>query len=492
MSGQDVPNSLAFQSRDLESFRMSISQLAVILVCGIELVSAKEFRMTPKSKLKPILKEAEAGDVIILEDGTWKDVKLRFEGLVGTEGKPIQIRAESPGKVVMTGSSQVRVSGSHIVVSGLSFLNPNGEADVFEFRTHDERLAHFSRITDCSFEQTQKGSDKKSLWVNVYGTNNRVDHCYFAGKQNKGTTLVVWVTETPGRHRIDHNYFGRRPVLGGNGGETIRIGISDTSEHSSGTVVEQNYFYRCNGEGEVVSNKSCENVYRYNLFERCEGALTLRHGHRCLVEGNVFLGQKEEGTGGVRIIGSDHQVLNNYFESLRGDAERAAVSFMNGIPESPLDGYAPVKNAFIAHNTLIDCKVSFEFGVSASEKISVAPSGCVVSHNVFAPGKWELFRVQEKPHDFRWLGNKYQKGKTRGADLVEIERVKIEFVRGEDGLLRPTEVDQLLANERSEVRLDLDGELRSSWIAGCDDPATVVVNRKIKSTSGTSWKKNLK
>ncbi|MDB4525422.1 polysaccharide lyase 6 family protein, partial [Akkermansiaceae bacterium] len=313
-------------------------------------------------------------------------------------------------------------------------------------------------------------------------------HCYFAGKRNKGTTLVVWVTEDPGSHRIDHNHFGPRPELGGNGGETIRIGISDTSEFNSGTIVESNYFEKCNGEGEVVSNKSCENIYRYNLFDRCEGALTLRHGHRCVVDGNVFLGHQESGTGGVRIIGSDHRVINNYFEGLRGDAERAAISLMNGIPESPLDGYAPVRKALIAHNTIIDCKVSMEFGVSASKKISVAPESCRVSHNVFLPGKWELFRVQAKPRDFTWTGNKHQSGKTRGADLVSIERVEIKLTRGSNGLLRPSEAGELKTKEKSGVVTDVDGEPRDSSIAGCDDPSTAVTNREIAKSAGPSWR----
>lgn len=451
--------------------------------------SAREFRLAPGSELKPVFKKAKAGDLIILENGVWRDVKLRFDQLIGTADKPIHIRAESPGKVVMTGASQVRISGEYITVSGLSFLNPEGVSDVFEFRSHDERLAHHCRITDCSFEQTQPGSEKKSLWVNVYGTNNRVDHCYFAGKQNKGTTLVVWVTETPGAHRIDHNHFGPRPVLGGNGGETIRIGDSESSEMNSRTIVEENYFEKCNGEGEIVSNKSCENIYRHNLFERCEGALTLRHGHRCLVDGNVFLGRKADGTGGVRIIGSDHRVTNNYFESLRGDAERAAISLMNGIPDSPLDGYAPVKGALIAHNTIIDCKVAMEFGVSASKKISAAPSGCRISHNAFLPDKWELFRVHAKPQDFTWSGNKYQEGKTRGADLVEIERVNVQLERGSDGLLRPTDSGVLKTQEESGVETDIDGQERDSKIAGCDDSATKIVSRKISDSAGPSWLK---
>ena len=453
------------------------------------ILAAKEIRLTPKSELKAILKEVEPGDSLILTNGIWKDVKLRFERVMGTIDAPIYIRAESPGEVVLTGTSQMWLSGEHVTVSGLSFLNPEGVSDVFEFRSHSERHAHHCRVTDCSFEQTESTGKKTSRWMNVYGTHNRVDHCYFAGKQNKGTTFVVWVAEKAGSHRIDHNHFGPRPKLGKNGGETIRIGTSESSKLVNRTVVELNYFERCDGEGEVISNKSCENIYRYNLFERCAGALTLRHGDRCLVDGNVFLGHEKEGTGGVRIIGEDHVVTNNYFESLRGDAERAAISLMNGIPDSPLNGYAPVRKALIAHNTVIDCKVTMEFGVSASKKVSVVPADCRVSHNAFIPGKWELFRVHEKPANFTWVGNKYQSGKTRGADLVNIERVDIKLSRGLDGLLRPLAAGSLAAPEESLVQRDIDGEVRNARIAGCDDPETKVSRRDTEISSGPSWRK---
>lgn len=463
---------------------LCVCMLALLQVCDAE---GKEFRIEPGVDLKPILKQVRAGDSIVMADGTWTDSELRFEQLPGTQAAPITIRAESPGGVVLTGAVAFRVSGTHIVVSGLTFLNTSRSSNVFEFRTHSERHAHHSRIMDCWFEQSAATDSKESRWLNVYGTHNRVDHCYLAGKRNRGPSLVVWVSDTPGRHRIDHNHFGPRPELGRNGGETIRIGTSDTSELDCLSIVEENYFDRCNGEGEIVSNKSCGNLYRHNLFERCEGALTLRHGHRCVVDGNVFLGHTVRRTGGVRIIGSQHRVINNYFEGLRGDAERAGVCFMNGLPNSPLNGYAPVRDALVAHNTFIDCKVSMEFGVGSDEN-SVTASNCVVSHNVFVPTKWELFRVHQPPVDFTWKHNKYQAGKTRGADLVSIERVNIELSRASDGLLRPKETDVLRVAERSSVENDIDGTIRKVTLAGCDDPTNPIVDRQLATTTGPRWK----
>lgn len=478
----------AHSIRNATQFRTLFCVLGAFVVQDLP---AAEFRITPTTELKAVLKHVSAGDSVVLANGTWTDPKLRFESLPGTAAEPIHIRAETPGQVVLTGAIEFRVSGNHITISGLAIRNPNNVADVFDLRTHSERHAHHCRITDCSFEQTTGSKqDKESRWLNIYGTHNRVDHCYFAGKRNRGTTLIVWVSKTIGSHRIDQNHFGPRPELGRNGGETIRIGTSDVSELNSRTVVEENYFERCNGEAEIISNKSCENIYRHNVFERCSGTLTLRHGHRCVADGNVFLGHQESGTGGVRIIGRDHRVTNNYFEGLRGDAERAALCLMNGIPDGPLHTYAPVRNALIAHNTFIDCKVSMEFGVRASKKIPAAPTDCRVSHNAFLPGKWELFRVQAKPVNFTWLGNKYQSGKTRGADLVDIERVNIQLSRTADGLLRPNDTSSLSSDEPSGVKVDIDGAARGQKaIAGCDHPDTPVRAWSTAQTTGPNWRR---
>jgi poly(beta-D-mannuronate) lyase len=270
-----------------------VTLLAVLCLTQTVDVAAKELFLSPDQEVKPLLKQVVAGDVVVLKNGTWSDADLKFELLPGTSDQPIVIRAETPGQVFFTGETEFRFSGRYVTVSGFVFRNSSGVSDVVQMRTHSERHAHDCRLTDCVFEELPDSDARiESRWLSIYGTNNRIDHCYFAGKKNRGTTVVVWVGDKPQHHRIAHNHFGPRPVLGKNGGETIRIGTSEVSELDSQTVVEQNYFRQCDGEAKIVSNKSCGNVYRYNVFDECSGALTLRHGHRCLVEGNVFFGKQ--------------------------------------------------------------------------------------------------------------------------------------------------------------------------------------------------------
>src|SRR5205085_6289094 len=165
------------------------------------------------------------------------------------------------------------------------------------------------------------------------------------------------LSNAPNYHVISRNYFGPRPVLtaASNGGETIRVGTSDESFHLSRSTVEDNFFERCNGDVEIISSKSLENIYRRNTFYECEGALTLRHGNGSVVEGNYFFGNHKTNTGGVRIIGEDHKVYNNYFQDLAGTASRSPLSIMQGLENSPLNGYFQVRNATVVFNTFVNC-----------------------------------------------------------------------------------------------------------------------------------------
>lgn len=469
--------------------------LALLIPLLITQVSfAKDIHVSPSDDVKKVIRNVAAGDTIVLQAGTWTDAKLKFEYLPGTKTAPITIRPKTPGQVVFTGKTELTVSGQYVVVSGLVFRNATGD-DILSLRTHSERFAHNSRVTDCVFEQTDdsKKSTKTSRWLSVYGTSNRVDHCYFAGKKNKGTTLVVWVSDIPGHHRIDHNHFGHRPDLKTNGGETIRLGTSDVSESDCNTTVEDNYFHRCNGEAEIVSNKSCGNTYQHNVFDECGGALTLRHGHRCTVNANVFLGRKQGGTGGVRIIGSGHTVTNNYFEGLRGDETRAALAMMNSLPNAPLNTYAPVKNAVVSHNTFIDCKVTFELGIGASKKQNIVPADCRMTHNLLLPDKWPLFRTHAEPKNFEWIANKHQVGRDHKDQLVEFERVEIKLKRGPDGLLRPTSNSNITTDVATSIKDDLDGKPRGNTIiVGCDDPTTPHYAWPSSANTGPSWTKRPK
>jgi poly(beta-D-mannuronate) lyase len=365
----------------------------------------EDFRVTNADDFHERIKAAVPGDRIVLANGQWSDVELVADA-TGSPAALITIEAEQPGKVVITGNSRLRIAGSHVVVRGLRFQNAWHKSALIEFRKDSKRAASDCRLTDCElFDCNPPDPKLSSKYVSIYGLRNTVDRCRLQGKTNRGTTLVVWLGEGLGKHRIGNNHFGPRPFLGTNEGETIRIGDSNTAHLSGGCLIEGNLFEECNGETEIVSNKSRENIYRKNVFLRCSGTLTLRHGSRCRVEENSFLGEKARGSGGVRIIGSDHIVIRNYFERLEGDNYRSGLCVMNGIPNSPANGYEPVERALIAHNTFYDCKRSILIGGDNDEKSQVPPRKLIIANNAIVSRRGPLIEVRDGVGSINWQGN---------------------------------------------------------------------------------------
>jgi poly(beta-D-mannuronate) lyase len=372
-------------------------------------LAAAEHRVADPKEFAAAVERVAPGDTITLADGTWRDVDLVFEA-DGTADKPITLRAATSGKAILIGASRVSLGGSYLVVEGLSFRDGFHSGGHLVFRRDSKRLAHHCRVTECAIDGCNPPDKKtKSNWVSLYGTHNRIDHSSISGKTNAGTTLVVWLPDRdgePNEHRIDHNYFGPRPELKKNGGETIRVGDSDTSMQISRTVVEANVFERCDGETEIISNKSCENNYRGNLFLSCSGTLTLRHGDRCTVHDNYFLGEHARGSGGVRIIGRGHRVVRNYFADLEGDEARAALSMMDGLADSPLNGYFQVEEATVADNVFVHCKETFAIGVSDDDaKNRLPPVNSTVSGNVVLGGKRPIVTEHTAGPSITWTGN---------------------------------------------------------------------------------------
>jgi poly(beta-D-mannuronate) lyase len=417
------------------------------------------------------------GDALVMADGTWTDQAIVFRGK-GTPDRPLSLRARTPGKVNLTGKSSIEIDGEHLVVSGL-YLRGASAKDGVKISGRGCRLTD-TAIVDCD--------DK--FYVHMFGVSNRLDHCFLAGKTSDSPTLQVETEGQPNRHQIDHNHFGPRPPLGRNGGETIRVGYSHQSMRESGTVVERNLFERCDGELEIVSNKSCGNVYRFNTFLDCAGMFTLRHGNRCTVEGNFFLGHHKKGSGGIRVIGEDHTVVNNYIEGV----EKGGFWVTAGIPDSPLDGYFRARNVLIAFNTVVDSRgpcVELDAGFGTSRR-TLRPEHVTIANNVFSVPEGGALLEGVEGEAFVWAGN-IAWGATAGPAHPGIRRADPRLDRSGDGLLRPAPSSPVrdAAGAVEAVKTDIDGQPRGGKSdAGCDELADgPVTNRPLSAADvGTSWR----
>ncbi|WP_299438713.1 polysaccharide lyase 6 family protein [uncultured Aquimarina sp.] len=454
---------------------------------------ANEIKVATIDEFNSAIQSVKAGDRIILKNGEWKDVKLVVKGQ-GTSDNPIIIQAEESGKVFITGDSSLKMAGTHLIVKGLWFKNgfTSGKS-VISFRINSKEFANHSRLTDCAityYNPSSKATDSK--WVSIWGKNNRVDHNYFAGKTNSGTTLVVWLKgekHIQNNHRIDHNYFGERPSLGFNGGETIRIGTSKNSLLSSRTIVEDNVFEKCNGEVEIISNKSCDNVYRNNLFLESEGVLTLRHGNRCLIESNVFIGNQKPNTGGIRIINAGHVVRNNLMMNLTGDGFRGPIVVMNGVPNSPANRYHQVKDVSIQNNTIINCS-PIQFCAGSDEERSLAPINTIFANNlIFNDKNGDIATVHDKLDGFKFYGNILDSQKD--FNQSGFSKVKVNWDTLDDILYIPkTDNEELIKNSKPEgksTKLDITGTARNTFVAGAYNLGNNKLPKALVLKSGTSW-----
>ncbi|MDM9630892.1 chondroitinase-B domain-containing protein [Robiginitalea aurantiaca] len=401
---------------------------------GILVKSVEEFENA--------VENAKPGDVIVLANGVWKDSELLFEAN-GTEASPITLTVEEKGKVTLEGLSNLRIAGSYLVVEGLVFKNGyTPTTEVISFKKDKNTLASHSRLTECVIDNfSNPERHEPDTWVAIYGKNNRVDHNHLVGKRNRGVTMIVRLNTEESRennHQIDHNYFGPRQNLGSNGGETMRIGTSHYSRTNSNTMVAANYFDRCNGEHEIISNKSGQNTYKNNVFYECSGTLTMRHGEETLVDGNVFIGNNKPSTGGIRVINGKQTVINNYGIGLTGYRFRGAFVIMNGIYNSPINRYDQAKDAVVRNNTFINCD-HVQLCAGADAERSAPPEDCVVENNIFYnEGRADLFTVYDDISGIDFSDNIISP-KTKPISETGFVQMNLELVEDERGFLIPSD-----------------------------------------------------
>ena len=360
-----------------------------------------DFIVANADDIETAMETAQPGDTLIMNDGIWTDAEIDFVGN-GAAGSPITLRPQTPGGVLLTGVSQMRISGSYLVVSGLHFKDGTIENSdhVVQFRGPQ------GEATNCRFTnsviESYSGPDlnDKYHYVSLYGQHNRIDHCRFLDQQNIGPQIVAWLDESAAPisafHQIDSNHFGDRPRGWANGFETIRLGDSETSGVDAHIVVENNLFERVDGEIEIISSKSNFNIFRYNTFRQSMGTLTLRHGNHNTVEGNFFLGQDAVDSGGIRVVGQNHIIINNYIANVDDEAD-GAISIAAGVPNTPLNGYLQVRNTVIAHNTILDVAgagITFDWGIGSSNR-SLLPADLTIQGNLISSSGASLFEGAE-------------------------------------------------------------------------------------------------
>ncbi|MGV3459791.1 MAG: chondroitinase-B domain-containing protein [Flavobacterium sp.] len=343
-----------------------------------------------KTALQNAVNNASGGEVFVVPDGTYSNFTCSFTK-AATADAPITIKAATVGGVTLTGNSYFNFKkASHIILEGFVF-DCTANSTLIKLEASNN-----IRITRNVFEQDATSSVK---WIVVVGTyndytfeflshHNRIDHNIFKNKLTPGNFITIDGTynQTQTKNyqstydRIDHNYFYNSSPRVENEKEAIRIGNSQLCNSSGYTTVEFNLFEDCDGDPEIVSVKSNDNFILNNTFRGNYGTLCLRQGNRTRVEGNYFLGNNKPDaffdtqpiyTGGIRVYGTDHVIVNNYMEGLRGTKWDAPITLTQGDvitgQSTNYSAHFRPERITIGYNTLVNNVYGIEVGYSKAD-----------------------------------------------------------------------------------------------------------------------------
>ena len=464
----------------------TLSALAVgLLLATASPALATDFMVSSASDISSAMNSAQPGDTLIMTDGVWNNQNIDFAG-AGNASNPITLRAETPGEVQLTGTSRLSISGRYLVVDGLNFEGggSNSMSYLIQFRGSDGDADHCRLTNTQILNYNAPDRSHQYHWVEIFGQDNRVDHCRFEGQDHEGVTLVVRLDDNgqAARHQIDHCAFlNRPPGQDSNGHEMIRIGTSARHHISAQCIVENNLFQNCDGEIEIISNKAGDNTYRYNTFRNCAGTLTLRHGSGALVDGNFFLGENKNRSGGIRVIDEDHVIVNNYIADI-DDRSDAAISLAAGITNGPANGYQPVRNVDIFNNTIVDVGggavvFDWEFGDTEQGRVKdQLPENISFINNLIRSSR-TLFEGQEGS-GYVWTDNIAFGASLGISSRSGLQTVNPQMTLATNGLWRPGSSSPAIngGTNLSSVTIDMDGQARTgTYDIGADEASTAAI-----------------
>ncbi len=383
----------------------------------------RTIHVSTTSEFKDALKDLQPGDEVIMANGTYDGESSTIADVKGTEEYPILIRAEDIGGVTFNDGFFIDFRRcEHITIQGFN-INLGEKSTTFKVQASNHiRITQnvLDGIGEPAYKEDDETARNSSTWIILQGSwddnetlshHNRIDHNVFKNKVTLGNMIRVDGTDQKYVSQydvIEYNHFKNMGPRADNEMEAIRIGWSAMSESDGYCRVSNNLFEACNGDPEIISVKCNKNEILHNTFRACQGTLSLRHGNETLVEGNFFFGEGTTGTGGVRIYGSDHKIINNYFQGLKGTKWDAPITLTEGDAEEGSTGLTKhfrIERAIIANNTLINNDYGIEIGYDNGGKYSKPPRDVVMAYNIVQGSTNSLVNYINAPDNMTWVGN---------------------------------------------------------------------------------------
>lgn len=336
---------------------------------------------------------AVAGDTIILSNGVYTASSTISVSRTGTAANPILICAQSTGGAEITGSGggiSMSSSASYIIVQGFKLTHSSG-ISIPHGASHIQYTRNIVQLTIPSTNDVS--------YFNISADDVTIDHNELRNKSTLGEMLDISGSGSQVARRlwVHHNYFHDFTSPGGNGAETIRWGLSGLSLSTGNGLCEYNLFKKCEGENELISNKSSGNTYRYNTFrDSIGGEMSQRHGNDCLYYGNYFTNSQ-----GMRIYGDRHKIFCNYFENCN-----VAVNMGNGDGDvyngAALTAHDRPDDNQVMYNTFVGNGTHYEMGGRTG---GLGSSNTVVADNIFMNGGNMASISSSAPYTGTWTNN---------------------------------------------------------------------------------------
>ena len=447
-----------------------------------------------------IQSNADKLDTIKIKKGIYDDLILNFYDGGASKDNPLVIQGED--EVFMTANTELNIhSNTHFVkIKNLSFGKKRRDSKNSIITLYGGN----NIVSECEFDYDDTFSPKSSATVQeadpsykvthlsifVAGKNNSILNNAFRNKRSQLSYINIgydWAgtAHTDIKTVIKGNTFSR-PKGKGNGFSAMRIGHGKLKDVSMKVIVEDNLFESCNGESEIISVKSSDNILRNNTFKNSYGSLTLRQGSGNLVSGNRFLGdQSTPYQGGVTAWGKGHVIINNYFENLRPrDAEKyltnpkraggrkdlGAISINSGSDfvanNTTYPKFEEATDVIVANNTIINTQgfalsigARNQYVVSAGKKMDIKPRNIKIHNNLVINNKADQSKdvlLHLYAENVEWSDNAFIANNTGTADLDEINQGNSNNLRAisETEYSHEKKNDLFIPSEESESIID--------------------------------------
>lgn len=347
-------------------------------------------------------KLAPGTQLILTGSKTWNSGVISFRG-EGTEANPIIIRPDTIGGKIFGSNSRLVITGNHVIVFGFEFksLVMNKRESVVRLGSDgvfcNNCIFSNNSIYDANLPVSLRGGTNSGsdsiYYLSVSGRDNTVANSSFRKLLSIGQFIdggLGLIGGYPARLHIYDNYFAERPQgTNANGFEVIQIGGSQDLAGSTYAYINGNLFENCYSppqDTELVTIKGSDVIFRNNTFKGSHGGVVLMHSRRSLIEGNIFLGANNIGSG-VRIMGDGHWIVNNYFSDNKvNNLYYYPIIMRSGTTEWATDTQSSasrVREVMITNNTFVnnlyDIGIGLEYNAATQPYL---PLKLVIANNL--------------------------------------------------------------------------------------------------------------